>query len=43
MSFKLDTIDNFNNLDSSYWVYLTESISKKVDTWILRNGGLTSY
>ena len=39
MSFKLYNIDKFNNLDDSYWMYLTESISKRVDTWVL--GGIT--
>ena len=41
-SFEEDILDQLNNLDESYWVYLTESISRWVDSWILRNGELTS-
>ena len=31
-----DILDQWSNLDESYWMYLTESISRRLDTWILR-------
>ena len=40
---KEDILDQRNNLDESYWMHLTESISKRVDTWTLRSGGLAGY
>ena len=42
-SLKEDILDQLYNLDVSYWMYLTESIRRRVDTWILRNRGLTDY
>ena len=42
-SLKEDILDQWNKFDDSYWMYLTESMSRRVDTWILRNGGLTGY
>ena len=34
-------LDQWNNLDESYWMHQTESIINRVDICILRNGGLT--
>ena len=42
-SLKEDILDQWNKFNDSYWMYLTESMSRIVDTWILRNGGLTGY
>ena len=42
-SLKEDTVDQWNNFDESYWMYLTESIGWWVDTLILRNRESTSY
>ena len=38
---KEDILDQWNNLDESYWMPLIESINRRVGTRILRNGGLT--
>ena len=40
---KDDILDQRNNLEESYWMYLTESISRRVEALILRDGGLTGH
>ena len=40
-SLKEDILDQWNNLDESYWIPLIEWINRRVGTRILRNGGLT--
>ena len=42
-SLKQNILDQWNNLDESYWMYLAMLISRRDDTWIKRNRGSTGY
>ena len=42
-SSKEDNLDQLNNLEELYWMYLTELVYRRMDSWILSTGGLIGY